>query len=156
MFWFRIETPHPAETSAKAREVMTAALQRQGSTMPFAEMVRQKLPSWFITSFAPPRTAEENREYVERWRTLTPEEQDQVEREQRWSAEEWFDWMQPAQRSWSWWDMESRGDGQLLLAVTSPEWPFAWGALRWLFVAAGATGMTPEWEGDWAEALGLI
>lgn len=118
--------------------------------------MKRQLPRWFLDRFALGRTPEEYRSYIEWWRTLSPEKQDDVERVQRWSMEEWLDCMEASERSWRWWDMQLHSDNELLLAVVSPEWPFTWGALRWLLLACDVEDVTPEWEGNWATALGLL
>jgi hypothetical protein len=107
-FWFLIEAPDAAETVAKAREIMLAVLRRPHRPVAFPERFESELPQWFTASFAPSRTAEENREYVERSRSLPPERQAEMEREQRWAAEEWFDWMHPDNRQWRWWEVQVR------------------------------------------------
>ena len=42
-----------------------------------------------------------------------------------------------------------------LVFVEAPAWPFAWLPLHTLLMAAGAVEVWPEWDGDWAEGMGV-
>ncbi|MBI4567451.1 MAG: hypothetical protein HY719_03550 [Planctomycetes bacterium] len=104
-----------------------------------------RLPAWFVAACAPDRKVEEVESWMARWRRLPREEQVQVQKEYRWSLESWLYWFQPENRYWFWWDAEDMPQADLIVvAVEVHEWPFPWGALRWLFKAAGASDLVAE------------
>lgn len=104
-----------------------------------------KLPEWFISACAPPNTAEQADQWLQWWKKLSPDEQARVEAEKDWSLGNWLYWMEPANRQWFWWDAEALTDcDHVVVAIEVDAWPFPWGALRWLFKAAGASVLEPE------------
>jgi hypothetical protein len=156
IFWFLVEAAEPSETSRQIRDVMRVVAEWQRDGKAFDESLELHLPPWFLAAMAPVRTRDEDARYVRWWQSLTPAQQDHVERDQSWSLRDWLDWMAPSERTWFWWDLSQHSHREFLLAVTSYQWPFNWGALRWLLRAAGAVDITAEWEGDWAISLGLL
>ena len=103
------------------------------------------LPAWFKDACVPEMTPEEAQLWIGHWRSLPPAEQAREEAEKEWSLENWLYWMRPENRQWFWWDAKSIGDlDHILVAVEVEAWPFPWGALRWLFKAAGASAVEAE------------
>ena len=79
------------------------------------------------------------------WKSLPLEEQIRVEIEKDWSLDNWLYWMEPNKRQWFWWDAKVLEEyDHIALAVEVRDWPFPWGALRWLFRAAGASAVEAE------------
>jgi len=105
---------------------------------------RQMLPEWFIVSCAPEVSQIEAQERIARWQKLSWEDKAKIDREKKWSLSNWLSWMVPDQRPWFWWDEEINDPGRIRLAIEVPDWPFPWRALRWLFIAAGATDVKAE------------
>jgi hypothetical protein len=99
------------------------------------------LPSWFVEECNPEMTQEEQQQWLEGWRKLTPDEQRRVELEAKWSLEDWLYWMQPDHRKWFWWDGVVINDNLLYIAVEVEDYPFAWDALAWLLRASGSVSM---------------
>jgi len=88
---------------------------------------------------------EQANKWLSWWRSLPPEEQRKAEIEKDWSLENWLYWMQPSNRQWFWWDAKVLEDyDHIALAIEVEAWPFPWGALRWLFRAAGASAVEAE------------
>ena len=53
--------------------------------------------------------------------------------------------MKPENRQWFWWDAKVLEQyDHIALAIEVEAWPFPWGALRWLFRAAGASAVEAE------------
>ncbi|MBI2685208.1 MAG: hypothetical protein HYX27_02755 [Acidobacteria bacterium] len=85
--------------------------------------------------------------HLDRWRQMSPEEQAKTEEERSWPLADWLYWMDPSRRRWWWWDAQELPDlDHIVLAVEVNDWPFPWGALRWLFRAAGASSVVAEEE----------
>lgn len=105
------------------------------------------LPNWFVSVCAPSRTREQAEQWVTWWKTLPPDEQARVKKEKKWALDDWLYWMQPDNRQWFWWDAKALEDvTSIVVAVEVDGWPFPWGALRWLFIAAGAIDLNAEAE----------
>ncbi len=65
-------------------------------------------------------------------------------REKEWSLEDWLYWMEPDNRTWTWWDGCEKDSDRLAVALEVSEWPFPWGAFSWLLVATGAKTVDAE------------
>jgi len=136
---FRVRCPGNAEqVLEKAKAVLNIVNQRSSSDWPSEEEWRRALPAWFVSRFAPELSQERAEEELRRWRALSREEQIRWEEEQEWSLSNWIYWFQPGNRQWYWWDGIAVDADTLIVAVEVKDWPFPWGALRWLFRALGA------------------
>ena len=112
---------------------------------PSNEEWARKLPKWFISACAPAMTQDEAERWLAWWKALPAAEQAKAEAEKEWSLDNWLYWMRPENRQWFWWDGKTLDDcGHIMVAVAVEDWPFAWGSLRWLFKAAGASALDAE------------
>lgn len=103
------------------------------------------LPEWFQSKCAPPMTQEQSEKWLSWWRKLSHEDKIKAENEKKWSLENWLYWMEPDNRNWFWWDANILdGGNRIILEVAVDGWPFPWGDLRWLFIAAGAYDLESE------------
>src|SRR5690349_8951885 len=92
---FRIAAERDAkQVLSRAADVMKVISSKR-SGWPQAEAWRNELPQWFVAACAPERNAEEAEAELERWRALTPEEQDADRQTSKWSLENWLYWMEP-------------------------------------------------------------
>lgn len=123
----------------RARDVMEIMASVDPERFPSAESWRAMLPSWFVRCFAPAPTAEER----EKMMTL-PFEKRMKWREHEWYLEGWLYWFQPENRYWYWWDAAVLDENTLVVAIEVREWPFPWGALKWLLEACGAVSVEAE------------
>jgi hypothetical protein len=102
------------------------------------------LPTWFVSRCVPQQSIEQTEQWLAWWKALPPEEQSRVEEEKDWSLPNWTYWFQPHNRQWYWWDAEALDDDTLIVSVEVDAWPFSWGSLRWLLLAAGADRVDAE------------
>lgn len=102
------------------------------------------LPDWFVKACGPESTPEESAAWLAWWRTLSSVEKAKAEASVQWSLLDWLDWFRPGERQWYWWDVLPRDQVVVDIAVAVDEWPFAWGALSWLFRASGASDVVAE------------
>jgi hypothetical protein len=103
------------------------------------------LPEWFVGVCAKPMNAEEAARWLVWWKGLSREEQIRDEHNKAWSLDNWIYWMKGENRQWYWWDAKLANDNEhIFVAVQVECWPFPWGALRWLFRAAGASDVIAE------------
>jgi hypothetical protein len=96
------------------------------------------IPGWFIDNCAKEQTDEETEKWLKWWKSQTIEKQSELEKNQVWSFINWIYWLEPSRRTWYWWDFEIVNPNHFTLDVEVEEWPFPWGALRWLLIASGA------------------
>lgn len=129
---------------ARAAEVMRVVNHHSTGDWPTNDAWRSLLPGWFVHRCAPERTREEAETWLAQWRQLPPDEQSRMDRESAWSLLNWIKWFVPADRSWYWWDAKVIDPNYVAVAVEVDQWPFPWGALAWLFRAAGATDVDAE------------
>lgn len=101
------------------------------------------LPVWFTAKCRAEETPEESENWLARWRQLSDADKRKAEEARGYSLRGWLYWMNPDNRQWFWWDAAPLRGG-MAVAVAVADWPFPWGALDWLFKAAGADGLTPE------------
>ncbi len=129
----------------RAREVLEAVLrvQLRQETVVLGEWA-EALPQWFTDQCAPELTRAEAQAYLERWRSLTPSQQEVEGKTKRWALADWLYWFESERRSWAWWDGVVVDESNIVIAVKTDEWPFPWGALSWLFRASGAMSVEPE------------
>jgi len=134
----------PADVLAKVKDVL-ARLDDIIASRPSTsdQNLAVALPAWFLTACAPEQTQQEAERWLAWWRTLPPEKQQEAEDAQPWSLPQWLHWMRPQQRTWYWFECDIAAGRELLLAVEVDGWPFPWGSLRWLFLAAGAASVAP-------------
>lgn len=59
----------------RAREVLRIVVDHQAGRWPSLEEWRELLPSWFLSACSEEMAQEQAEAWLERWRTLTPEEQ---------------------------------------------------------------------------------
>ncbi len=112
---------------------------------PESQQCKPVLPSWFTSFCVAEMSDVEAKEWLARWQNLSPEDKLHVEREKDWSLNNWLFWMEPDNRQWFWWDAEVVEErDHIALAIEVEAWPFPWGALRWLFRAAGASTLEAE------------
>jgi len=106
---------------------------------------RANLPDWFTSGCAPLISPEESAHNLAWRKSLPLEEELRVARETDWSLDAWLYWLEPERREWLWWDAKALIDvDHVVVAVEVDSWPFAWGALRWLFRVAGASDLNAE------------
>jgi hypothetical protein len=132
------------EVLEKAKETLKAVNENSLPEWPSIDRWRQILPAWFVNRCAPERSQEEAENWLTWWKSLTPAEQKKVLAEEEWSLSNWIYWFQPDNRQWYWWDGVPLDRNYVVIAVEVDAWPFAWGALRWLFRAAGADDLRSE------------
>src|SRR5439155_26505091 len=111
-----------ADCLAKLREVLEA-IQKAGETWPIVERWEQMLPTWFVSACAIPMSADEAQVYVERWRTMSKDEQAEVTKNQRWSLPDWLYWMEPHQKAWRWVDAMMVTSNELEVTPAVDGWP---------------------------------
>jgi hypothetical protein len=128
----------------KAKAVLKAVNQHSTGAWPSDDQWREFLPEWFVSRCAPELTQEQAEAETARWRKLSREEQVRWEEERQWSVGNWVYWFEPTNRAWYWWDGVAIDDATLVIAVEVDNWPFPWGALAWLFRAAGANRVEAE------------
>ena len=106
---------------------------------------REVLPTWFCDECAPRMSSAQAEQLLACWRMMTESEKEKSELEKQWSLDDWLYWVANDSRQWYWWDAYISDDGEsMAVAVQVLSWPFAWGALRWLFTASGAAAVLPE------------
>jgi len=134
-----------ADVLAKAKSVLEAVDNATLAGWPSNEKAAPQLPQWFIDRCAPPITQEEAERQLAWRKSLPLEEQNRLRNETDWSLDNWLYWMEPSNRQWFWWDAKVLEDyDHIALAIEVEAWPFPWGALRWLFRAAGASAVEAE------------
>jgi hypothetical protein len=126
----------------RCKEVMQLILDHQMRKWPSEEEWYKLLPKWFIGACAPEKTLEEDEDYLEKWRQLSPQEQMLLE-ESPWSIMEWVSWFEPSedsynQRCWFWWNAFIKDANTLVIAVAVVDFPTPYGSLFWLLKASGA------------------
>lgn len=122
-----------------SRQVMDTVL-RQNVPLLSLEQWRTTLPKWFVQRCAPEKTKDEADKRLQ----LPIEERALLEKTEGWSLSGWIYWFQPENRNWYWWDARIENPDTIQIAVEVNEWPFPWGALKWLFIASGATDVEAE------------
>lgn len=133
------------EVLSRARSVLEAVDVATLAGWPENKKFVPIMPAWFIAVCCPPPSPEDAQDWLAWWKSLPLAEQAKAEMEKDWDLENWLYWMEPSQRQWFWWDARVlEHHDHIALAVEVQSWPFPWGALRWLFKAAGASAVEPE------------
>jgi hypothetical protein len=132
--------PDPAGVIDRATEVLRVVLQQSGQPWPSLEAWCHALPGWFVAGCTPEPTGSERDAWLARWRTLDATARARAEADRGWTLDEWLFWLEPDQRAWFWWGAERRAD-RVEVLVEVDAWPYPDGALRWLLLVAGATGV---------------
>lgn len=137
---FVARCPNNAEAVlGRAKEVLGAVLQQDANHWPSECAWLALLPGWFVAKWAPEASHEEAAQRLERGRMLTLRERIREEQTATWSLNGWLHWFERPQCSWFWWDAAVEDENSVRLHVQVDGWPFAWGALGWLFRACSAT-----------------
>ncbi len=123
---------------SRAQEVMRIIVDCAGTPWPKPDEWRALLPEWFLAASGPERTTEEIEQWLRWWRSLPPDISGRVEREQKWSLDDWLFWVDPKERQWFWWDGVIVDSNTARVEVDVPGWPTSLGAVEWLLRAAGA------------------
>lgn len=127
------------EVLKRCKEVLKIVFENGNSAdCPSLKEWKTILPQWFVSKCAKETSEKENEEWLDWWRTLSPEEQIKAEEELGWSLKAWIGWFEPGEREWFWWDAHIKDDTQILIELEITGWPFAVGALKWLLESSGA------------------
>jgi hypothetical protein len=103
------------------------------------EQWSRRLPEWFVKQLAPEPSDAEVAKYLS-----LPYEERMKAKDDPWTLSAWLYWFQPENRYWFWWDGVAADEKTLIVAIEVTEWPFPWGALKWLLKAAGAISVEAE------------
>lgn len=122
---------------ARARETFATVLRNTDHDFDDLDFWLSVLPPAFLAHCAPEMTPEEDEAFIR----LPIEER---MRERPWSVLAWLHWFRSEERQWYWWRAECPNDCFVIVQVQPVDWPFAHGALDWLFKACGAQSV----EGD--------
>lgn len=122
----------------KVKQILDTVLSLSRDPWPSDEEWSQLLPAWLVESFVPERSREELEEWLQRWRSLPPEEKGAAAQAAGWSLGDWIYWFQPEERQWSWWSAAVLDPDLLQIRVQAQDWPFPSEAFEWLIKAAGA------------------
>jgi hypothetical protein len=142
-----VECSNAASDSLTRMKEVVALVESSRSQWPSIEEWESILPQWFVLACGNPMSESEAREWVERWRKMTPAEQAVVEDTQRWSLPDWLYWMEPKQKAWSWITGVTRSAETLEIVVSVDGWPAPLGSLKWLARAAGADSVEVDSSG---------
>ena len=123
----------------RARSTLAAVLRHSEATFDDLSFWRSVLPDSFVSRCAPEMTEAEKEAYMR----LPVEER---MREAAWSVLGWVHWLQPAERQWYWWRAMCSDSSTIVIEVQPTDWPFAHGALDWLFLASGAQSIESDDE----------
>lgn len=96
------------------------------------------LPPWLRHRFAPDPSDQELEVWLSWWRRHTHDERAAAEKERGWTADDWLFWMDPKERPWSWWDVQSLTLNSGEIRVEVEGWPAPTGSLAFLLDSAGA------------------
>ena len=129
-----------AEVLIKAHALMTDLLKIAIENWPWPDddFWTDNLPDWFVKRCAKDITEEEAEALMQERRLLPWEERRKLAQSDKWSLSNWIYWFHPDNRYWHWWHAGILDKNTILLYVEVYEWPYPWGALSWLFRAAGA------------------
>jgi hypothetical protein len=134
-----------SDVLAKAKEILKIVDEATLAGWPAKGNLGPRLPEWFTSACVKEMSPDQAKRWLAWWKSLPPEEQSKTEIEKDWSLDNWLYWMEPSNRQWFWWDAKVLEDyDHIALAIEVEAWPFPWGALRWLFRAAGASAVEAE------------
>jgi hypothetical protein len=100
----------------KTKDVLSTILQHGSESWPSEDEWRKLLPAWFVARCAQEKSAEEAEKWLEWWRGLPPDQQEQANRE-NWSLSNWLAWFEPGEEHWSWWDASVENVDRILMGV---------------------------------------
>lgn len=130
------------EVISRAKEVLrpVVSILARGSDWPDVDEWTSTLPEWFVRACVPEPTQAEADAWLKRWHSLSPARKAEEEERQPWSLPAWLHWLSPGEneRQWRWLDAGTEGH-RLWITIEVAGYPTAYGALRWLLRAAGAT-----------------
>jgi hypothetical protein len=132
--------------AAKVIELVKEALlavvtvRENESDWPDLAQWRRILPRWFVDACPPEMSREAALAWLEQWRSLSPTEQAEEEKNQQWALADWLHWFAPGpdERQWRWLGGTSMDQTRIQVVVQVGGYPTAYGALTWLLRAAGA------------------
>lgn len=124
---------------AKVKEVLSILISNEPISTSDVAKWQKALPDWLVSRFVPEPTKEEMNAYL-----ALPYEERMKPEHNRPSLKGWLYWFQPENRYWYWWDAAVVDNDRLMVAIEVREWPFPWGALKWLLEAAGAASVEAE------------
>ncbi|MFI5706257.1 hypothetical protein [Kribbella sp. NPDC051620] len=105
---------------------------------------QRELPQWFVLASGPEHSEQEDQEWLVWWKSLPPDQQNEVEDRQPWALSEWLEWLRPSERTWYWLGAEQSSTTQLKVWLDTPGSPAPVGALEWLLKVAGAVEVVEE------------
>lgn len=98
------------------------------------------LPHSFLKNFDPERTSEEIKMYQKWWFKLSYKNKlKEARKKNKWTLSNWLAWLEPAERVWFWWGAHLIDENHFVVSVKVLEDPFLSGALKYLFLASGAS-----------------
>jgi|SRR5580765_6621861 len=115
----------------RAKEVLIRIIDCELTFEDSVEDWKAVLPEWFVNIASPELTRQEAEKLLS-----TPQGYEILARS--WTVSGFIHWFRPEMRSWYWYDGEVRDRNNLLIQVLTYGYPFASGALEWLFKACGA------------------
>lgn len=119
---------------SKCKEVLKIVLCNNENAELTIDEWKKLLPLWFIEKCAKELSKEEAEERL----NLTIEERRLIAKNESWTLSDWIYWFKPQERQWYWWDAKIVDFNTIHLVLECYGWPFAWGALRWLWKVCGA------------------
>lgn len=119
------------------------AARAHGNAWPSDAEWSQRLPFWFVDACVPERTPAEITAWMDHWRTLSPKRQAIAAEARAWTLSGWLHWFAPGgdERQWRWFDSGIISSDRFWITIEVEGYPTAYGALRWLLRAAGATDL---------------
>ena len=107
------------------------------------------LPFQFVDGFLPDQTEEEKAKRNESWRRLSyGEKLIEASTDNEWTLASWLSWLEPDGREWFWWNAvlfdAPLSNNHFIIEVTTLDFSFMSGALKWLFKACGALDVISE------------
>lgn len=131
-----------AEVLKRVKTVLgqVVSVRASGSEWPQVEAWARVLPGWFVEACQPEMSREEAQAWLEKWRSLSADEQAAEEARQPWALADWLHWFAkgPDERQWRWFSGGAAGPDRLQVVLEAEGLPTAYGALVWLLRAAGA------------------
>lgn len=131
-----------------AKKTLSIVHEYYKQTWPEDEEWIKILPEQFVKNCGKEMSYEEFEIHQKKWVTLSREEQLKFEREAKWAVSDWISWMAPDndERLWIWWNANVVSENRIDVEVAVYDWPYPWGALRWLFRGSGAVDLIEEDE----------
>jgi hypothetical protein len=140
--------PDSADTCLRKLREVLEPIERAGEPWPLLVQWEQALPRWFVAACSPPMSASEARAWMEQWRAMSPSEQSETVKNQKWSLPDWLYWMESPQSVWRWQRAIVRSPCELEVTLDVDGWPVALGAFDWLARTAGASNVSEPRPAD--------